>query len=163
MQIGDRTAQQRVRRYRLAQRQERGMARVEVQVPAGARADIQAIGRRYREARNRLTATAPHLDFALATINAPRPKPIDGETLLQCLLGPSVTAEWRPHIEAFFDELSVETIHDLVLARLFDFEELYRAARTWRVTDGKAVPWIREMADLSLAVAVDVRKETPVK
>lgn len=102
--------------------------------------------------RQRAPAAGRHLEFVLKTINAPRPHPIDGPTLVQCLLGGSLRPEWRPHIEAFFDEVSVEAIHDLVLAGVVDFEDLHRAARTWKVTDGRAVPWIKEMADLSLAV-----------
>ena len=54
-------------------------------------------------------------------------------------------------MEALFDEVSVEAIHDLVLAGLVEFEDLYRAARTWRVMDGRNIPWIKEMADFSLA------------
>jgi hypothetical protein len=58
---------------------------------------------------------------------------------------------WRPHIEALFDEVSAEAIHDLVLAGLVSFEDLYRAARNWRVSDAGNVTWIKEMADLRLA------------
>lgn len=59
------------------------------------------------------------------------------------------------HIEALFDEVSIEAIHDLVLANVVDFEQLYRASRTWRVTHGRNVPWIKEMADLSPARPAD--------
>src|SRR3546814_1940419 len=44
---------------------------------------------------------------------------------------------WRPHVEAFFDEVSEEAIHDVVLTGVVSFEDLHRAARNWRVTDGR--------------------------
>src|SRR3546814_18603067 len=56
-----------------------------------------------------------------------------------------------PHVEAFFDEISEEAIHDVVLTGAISFEDLHRAARNWRVTDGRNVDWINEMADLRLA------------
>ncbi|PWC41753.1 hypothetical protein [Azospirillum sp. TSO22-1] len=149
--MADKTAGIRVKRYRSAQKNDRRIHRAEVQVPVVARADIHFVGERYRAAQKRARDAQRHLDFVLGTINAPRPKPIDGETLVQCLLTERPAPEWRPHIEAFFDEVSVESIHDLVLAKVFTFEDLYRAARTWRVTDGRAIPWVREMADLALA------------
>jgi hypothetical protein len=58
-------------------------------------------------------------------------------------------------MEALFDEVSVEAIHDLVLAGLIEFEDLYRAARTWRIMDGRNISWIKEMADFSLARPAD--------
>lgn len=149
--MADPTVQDRVKRYRAVQRNERGIRRVEVQVPEVARTDIQAVGKHYAQSHRRAQVAGRNLDFVLTTINAPRPHPIDGPTLVQCLMGRVTPPEWRPHIEAFFDEVSVEAIHDLVLAGVIDFEDLYRAARNWRVTDGRAVPWIKEMADLSLA------------
>ena len=147
----DRTASIRVKRYRSAQKAERGIERIEVQVPVSAREDIKAIGSRYRDLHRNIHKARRHLEFVLGTINAPRPHPIDEETFVQCLLSAQPKPQWRPHIEAFYDEVSEEAIHDLVLAGLVEFEDLYRAARTWKVTDGRRVPWIKEMADLSLA------------
>ncbi|WP_029006791.1 hypothetical protein [Azospirillum halopraeferens] len=147
----DRTAGDRVRRYRATQKAARQITRVEVQVPAAAGDVIRAIAGRYRDAAGKAVEAGRHLDFVLGTINAPRPHPIDAETFVLCLLARHPTPQWQPHMEAFFDEVSEEAIHDLVLAGVVDFEELYRAARTWKAIDGRTVPWIKEMADLTLA------------
>ena len=149
----DRTAARRVKRYRALQKSERGIARVEVQVPAIAADDVKLVGRKLHDAYRKAGAAERKIDFVLATINAPRPQPIDAMTLVHCLTTGWPGQRWRPHIEAFFDEVSPEAIHDLVLAGVITFEDLYRAARTWRATDGNNVPWIKEMADLRLARA----------
>lgn len=149
----DRTAAHRVRRYRALQKRERGIVRVEVQVPAIAAEDIKFIGQKLHATYRKLEEARREVDFVLGTINAPRPHPIDAKTLMRCLTTSRADARWRPHVAAFFDELSPEAVHDLVLARLVTFEDLYRAARTWRMTDGRNVPWIKEMADLRLARA----------
>lgn len=150
----DRTAGERVRRYRSAQKEARRSTRVEIQVPVGAQDTLKALGSRFRDAAKKSVEAGRHLDLVLGTINAPRPRPIDAETFVLCLLADPQKAPWQPHIAAFLDEVSEEAIHDLVLAGIIDFEELYRAPRTWRVTDGRTVPWIKEMADLTLAGSV---------
>jgi hypothetical protein len=149
----DRTVAQRVKRYRALQKRERGIVRVEVQVPAAAAEDIKFIGRKLHAACRKLEEARREIGFVLGTINAPRPHPIDAMTLMRCLTASRADARWRPHVAAFFDELSPEAVHDLVLAGLVSFEDLYRAARTWRMTDGGNVAWIKEMADLRLARA----------
>jgi hypothetical protein len=83
--------------------------------------------------------------------DAPRPLPIDAKTFVHCLITSRPEQRWRPHIDAFSDEVSPKAIHVLVLAGILTFEDLYRAARTWRATDARSVPWIKEMADLRLA------------
>jgi hypothetical protein len=87
----------------------------------------------------------------LATINAPRPYPLSAAELVHCLVTARPDPKWLPHVEAFFDEVSEEAIHDIVLTGVVSFEDLHRAARNWRVTDGRNVAWINEMADLRLA------------
>lgn len=149
--MADRTVARRVKRYRALQKLERGITRVEVQVPAVAAEDIKLAGRRLQDAHRRAGAAEGKVAFVLATINAPRRHPIDASAFVHCLATARPDRRWRPHIEAFFDEVSAEAIHDLVLAGIFSFEDLYRAARTWRMTDGRNVPWIKEMADLRLA------------
>jgi len=149
----DPTAARRVKRYRALQKRERGMARVEVQVPAIAAEDIKLAGRRIQDAHRKSRDDERKVAFVLATINAPRPHQLDLKTFVHCLTTARPERRWRPHIEAFFDEVSAEAIHDLVLGGIFTFEDLYRAARTWRATHGRNVPWIKEMADLRLAQA----------
>jgi hypothetical protein len=149
----DRTAARRVKRYRALQKSERGIARVEIQVPAIAADDVKLTGRKLQNAYRKAGAAQRKINFVLATINAPRPQPIDAMTLVHCLTTGRPEQRWRPHVEALFDEVAPEAIHDLVLAGIVTFEDLYRAARTWRATHGGNVPWIREMADLRLARA----------
>jgi hypothetical protein len=151
--MADRTAAHRVKRYRALQKRERGIVRVELQVPAVAAEDFKLVGRKLQHAYRKVDDAKAQIDFILGTINAPRPHPIDAKRLVRCLTTSPPDAHWRPHIEAFFDEITLEAMHDLVLAGVVTFEDLYRAARTWRATDGRNVPWIKEMADLRLARA----------
>lgn len=149
--MADRTVASRVRRYREVQKEEREIRRVEVQVPSVAIGDIKALGGRLQKAFKRAATAETQIRGILKTINAPRPHPIDARTFVHCLTTDHPDRKWRPHIEAFFDEVSVEAIHDLVLAGVVSFEDLYRAARNWRATNGGSVAWIKEMADLRLA------------
>jgi hypothetical protein len=147
----DRTAVRRVRQYRALQRNEREIVRVDLQVPVRAVDDLKAIARTMRDRYAGIGRAAREIEFVLGTINAPRPRCLDPKGLVHCLLTPIPDHEWFPHVEALFDEVSVEAIHDLVLAGLVSFEDLYRAARTWRVMNGRNLPWIKEMADFRLA------------
>jgi len=151
--MADRTVARRVKRYRALQKSERGIARVEVQVPIEATDDVRLVGRKLQDAYRRAAIAQRKVQAVLATINAPRPHPVDANDLVHCLTTSRPEPRWRPHLEAFFDEVAPEAIHDLVLAGIVTFEDLYRAARTWRLTNGGNVPWIREMADLRLARA----------
>jgi len=153
MIMADRTVAGRVQRYRALQKSERGIARVEIQVPIIATEDVKHVGRKLQEAYRKAGVAERKVEGILATINAPRPHPIGANDLVHCLTTSRPERRWRPHIEAFFDEVAPEAIHDLVLAGIVAFEDLYRAARTWRLTNGGNVPWIREMADLRLARA----------
>lgn len=149
--MADRTAARRVRKYREIQRQSRGIRRVEVQVPSLAAEDVKGLGRRLQDAFRKTASAEKQIGSVLATVNAPRPYPIEAAELVHCLVTDRPDPKWRPHVEAFFDELSEEAIHDTVLAGVVSFEDLMRAARNWRVTDGRNVDWINEMADLRLA------------
>jgi hypothetical protein len=147
----DRTASNRVQRYRFRQTSDRGIKRVEVQVPETATQDIKDLGNKLQIAFKNAAAADRQMKLVLGTINAPRPHPIDAQTLVHCLITSRPDSRFRPHIEAFFDELAPEAIHDLVLAKVVSFEDLYRAARNWRMSDAENAAWIKEMADLRLA------------
>jgi hypothetical protein len=147
----DPTALRRVRQYRAVQKNEREIVRVDLQIPVRALADLKAIAKALRDRYARIDQAKREIDFVLGTINAPRPHYLDAKGLVHCLTTLNPEHAWFPHIEALFDEVSVEAIHDLVLTGVIEFEDLYRAARTWRVMDGRNVPWIKEMADFSLA------------
>jgi len=149
--MADHTVSRRVQKYRAVQRTDRDIRRVEVQVPSVAIGDIKGLSGKLQTAFKKAAAAEKQIRFVLATINAPRPYRIDAKSFVHCLTTDQPEAKWRPHMEAFFDEVSVEAIHDLVLAGVVSFEDLYRAARNWRVTDGRNVGWIKEMADLRLA------------
>jgi hypothetical protein len=153
--MADRTAVRRVRHYRAVQKNERGIVRADLQVPVQALADLKAIARAMRDRYARIAQARHEIDFVLGTMNAPRPRHLDAKGLVHCLTTPNPDSIWFPHMEALFDEVSVEAIHDLVLTGLIEFEDLYRAARTWRITDGRNLPWIKEMADFSLARSAD--------
>lgn len=146
----DRTAVERVRRYRQRQRKQRGIERVEVQVPAAASDDLKAWGQKARDVFSQAGRAYDRIDLVLGTINAPRSKAIDARTFVHCLITAEPEQKWHPHIEALFDEVSKEAVHDLVLARIVSFEDLYRAMRTWRLGHGRNAEWIKEMADLRL-------------
>lgn len=149
--MADPTAPQRVRRYREAQRKRRDIRRVEIQVPAVAADDVKRFSRKLRAAFAKVAAAEGPLRAVLATVNAPRPTPLSSRELVHCLLTDRPDPKWRPHVEAFFDEVAAEAIHDIVLTGVVSFEDLMRAARIWRVTHGNNVEWINEMADLKLA------------
>src|SRR5689334_14505717 len=149
--MADPTAVRRVRLYRAVQKNEREVVRVDLQVPMQALADLKAIAKALRARYARIDQAKREIDFVLGTINAPRPHHLDAKGLVHCLTTPNPDHTWFPHIEALFDEVSVEAIHDLVLAGIIEFEDLYRAARTWRIMNGRNIPWIKEMADFSLA------------
>src|SRR5688572_23824041 len=122
----DRTAARRVRKYRIRQKSDRGIAHVEVQVPDIAARDIKTLSGRLRHAFKRADAPGSQIDFILGTVNAPRPRPIDARNLIHCLTTSEPESHWRSHIEALFEEVSAEAIHDLVLAKVLSFEDLYR-------------------------------------
>ena len=147
----DRTAARRVQKYRHRQVADRGIKRVEVQVPESTADDVKDFGRKLHTGLKNARTAEHQMNLALGTINAPRPQPIDAQTLAHCLLTHKPDERWRAHIEAFFDELAPEVIHDLVLAKVLTFEDLYRAARNWGVRDAANIAWIKEMADLRLA------------
>ena len=153
--MADRTAARRVRKYREVQRKDRDIRRVEVQVPSLAAGEVKGLVRKLQEAFRWADAAEGKFRTVLATINAPRTEPISLKELVHCLLTAHPQARWRPHVEAFFDEVAEEAIHDIVLAGVVSFEDLLRAARTWRVTHGRTVAWINEMADLRLARPAD--------
>jgi hypothetical protein len=140
--VGDPTITARVRRYR-SRLAERGLTRFELTVPTELKPVVPAVA---------AGATDP-LRQALATINAPRPHPADGRTLLGALFEPD--EKYRPHIEALFDEVPRQTLHRLVLSGHTTFSTLAAARRLWKV-GGRHAEWIDEMARFGVARAARV-------
>jgi len=146
----DKTASRRVAAYRVRQSLELGFERIEVRASQRDRVTIQRFANNLRRRRTAL-ANNHDLAFVLGTINAPRPRPIDGEILLDCLLADRPLKEWAPHIEALFSEVSIEALHRLVLSGACSFDDLRHAAYIWRIAPNEQTVWIEEMAGLSLA------------
>src|SRR3546814_756492 len=120
--MADRTAARRVKKYREIQRESRGIRRIEVQVPSLVAEDVKGLGRRLQDAFKKAAAAEKPIRSVLATINAPRPYPISAAELVRCLVTDRPDPKWRPHVEAFFDEVSDEAIHDLVLPGVVRFQ-----------------------------------------
>lgn len=85
--------------------------------------------------------------LALTTVNAPLPVHIDADTLLDCLNLSMTDRRWRPHVRAFFDEVRVEVMMDLVIEGSTTFETLAQAIKVWEVDEAyESVGWVREMS-----------------
>jgi hypothetical protein len=149
MNMPDPTASRRVAAYRQRQAAGLGWQRVEARVAPRDRAVVQHLAAALRRRRLALAGNR-HVVFVLSTINAPRPQAIDADTLLDCLLADHPIDAWRPHLEAFFTEISIEATHDLVLSGVCDFQDLRRAQAIWGPFSGEKHDWIQEMADLTL-------------
>ena len=148
--MADRTAAARVSRYRAAHRK-RGGRRIELFAPQWAVVSLRATAERLRNKNRRLEGARLVLEAVLTTVNAPRPRHMDPETLLACLASPVLLPEWEAHIKSLFEEVSIEALHRTVLTGVVDFEDLAWATRVWRIRNGETSEWVREMADLRLA------------
>ncbi len=83
---------------------------------------------------------------ALTTVNAPLPLHIGADTLLACLLCQSTERQWRPHVRAFFCEVGVEILMDMVVEGSVTFENFAKAISFWDVDeDYENTRWVREM------------------
>ncbi|WP_456712513.1 hypothetical protein [Bradyrhizobium sp. USDA 4353] len=87
----------------------------------------------------------------MTTINTPLPVRIDEPTLLACLKAKTPEPKWRVHVQAFFDEIDVSVIHQLVLDKAVTFEDLSRAIDIWHVAGAENERWVREMAAFEMA------------
>ncbi len=91
---------------------------------------------------------------ALTTVNAPLKLHIDSDTLLACLRLGFTERQWRPHVRAFFREVGVEILMDMVVEGSVTFDDLAKAISFWDVDeDYENARWIREMAAISVAKA----------
>lgn len=88
---------------------------------------------------------------ALTTINSPLPLHIDADTLVACLLLQIIEHRWKPHVRAFFCEVGVEILMDMVVEGSVTFENFAKAISFWEVDeDYQNVRWAREMAAASV-------------
>ena len=88
--------------------------------------------------------------IAARKLSAGRRQPITPSALVRALTRGAVTPENHPHLLGFFEELPVESVHDVVLDHALDFGQLLALARTLGA-EGEVVAWIEEMAGHSVA------------
>jgi len=147
--VSGKTAYQRIQRYRERQT-EIGLIRHELRIAPEDRDAINALAKKRRKQRQSIINNK-YLDFVLGTLNAPRPHPISGRDLLDCLRCDVPIACFKAHIEALFTEISAEALYWLVLSGVTSFEELNRAQIVWKHKKGPHYEWLQEMAELELA------------
>jgi len=103
---------------------------------------------------NRHTVKSEAIWQALTTVNAPLPLHIDADTMLACLRLRSTERQWRPHVRAFFREVGVEILMDMVVEGSVTFDDLAQAISFWNVDeDYENARWTRDMAAVSVANA----------
>ena len=56
-------------------------------------------------------------------------------------------------MRAFFSEISIDILMDMVVERAVTFDVLNRALDFWDIEDTDSARWIREMAPLAVAEA----------
>lgn len=88
---------------------------------------------------------------ALTTINAPLRSPINTATLVECLRLANVDARWRPHIRAYFRDIAIDIIMDMVIDDAVTFDDLSKALTYWDIEETESARWIREMASVTVA------------
>ncbi|MCA1367184.1 hypothetical protein I6F15_07205 [Bradyrhizobium sp. BRP14] len=90
----------------------------------------------------------------MTTVNAPLPIRVDADTLLDCLNLSATDCRWRPHVRAFFREVGVEVIMDMIVEGSTTFDGLSKAISFWNVEeDYENARWIREMAAARVAAS----------
>ncbi|GEO98979.1 hypothetical protein [Methylobacterium haplocladii] len=86
------------------------------------------------------------LAFAVRHINASARDPIDAPTLLAALMAETVPAAFTHHVRAFFDEVEIETIGDLVRSGAVTYPILARGARRCLAPGHETRQWLDERA-----------------
>ncbi len=86
------------------------------------------------------------LAFAVRHINASARDPIDSHTLLAALTAERVPAAYEHHVRAFFDEVEIETIGDLVRSGAVTFSVLAHGARRCLPSGHETCVWLDERA-----------------
>jgi len=96
------------------------------------------------------------LQAIITHINASVKNRIDRETMVSCIKCIVRPAKWSYHINTFFLETPISLMHDIVLAGIFSFEELYVAYQKWApegYADNETTQWIKEMYYLQMGRA----------
>jgi DNA-binding phage protein len=101
-----------------------------------------------------LTLSAPvtHSAAALAAkkLSAGRRRPISPEILVANLRPGVVQTTGRAHLLGLFEELPIESVHDLVLEEGLEYESLLVLAESLGA-EGETIDWLKEMAGDGLA------------
>jgi hypothetical protein len=92
---------------------------------------------------------------ALGTINAPLRLHIDAPTLVDCLRLQNIDPRWQPHMRAFFGDINIDILMDMVVDGAVTFDDLSRALLFWHIEDTDSARWIREMAPVGVAGSDD--------
>ncbi len=90
--------------------------------------------------------------IAASKLSAGRRRPISGAELVAALAQSEPPRCHRAHVYGFFEELPIESVHDVVLEEDLDYSHL-RALATALGAEGETVDWLAEMAGDRLAPA----------
>jgi DNA-binding XRE family transcriptional regulator len=88
--------------------------------------------------------------IAARKLSAGRRLPITAEELVQALAASKPPRELKAHLCGFFEELPIESVHDVVLDERLDYDHLAALAHELGA-EGETVEWLEEMARDSVA------------
>lgn len=88
--------------------------------------------------------------LAARKLSAGRPRTVTAAELVNALAAGRVEAALEPHLYGLFEELPIETVHDLCLDEGLDYRTLLELARSLGA-EGETVEWLAEMAGDGLA------------
>jgi len=87
------------------------------------------------------------LRSAAAFASDGRSSEMDGDTLVDCLLGDGEPpSEWRPHMRRLLGGEEATFLQDLVHSGVCSFTDIEAAAERWRVDTGLLRGWLADMA-----------------
>ena len=85
-------------------------------------------------------------------LSAGRRTPIAADELVAALRADEVPAPHHAHVFAFFEELPIDLVHEVILEEGLDFAHLAKLAGRLGA-EGKTSEWIEDMADDGVAPA----------
>jgi len=90
--------------------------------------------------------------IAARKLSAGRRVPISANELVQALQAGAPPIRFRSHLCGFFEELSIELVHDVILDEELEYGHLVWLAKQLE-TEGETLEWLTEMASDGLADA----------
>ncbi|HET6611817.1 MAG TPA: helix-turn-helix transcriptional regulator [Kofleriaceae bacterium] len=88
--------------------------------------------------------------IAARKLSAGRRRPITAKELIDALATGKAKRSHRAHLIGFFEELTLESVHDVILDENLDYARLHRLAAAVGA-EGETIDWLAEMAGDSLA------------